>query len=107
MERDGSRNSQAFRWLLETYILWYCQGGPMKRGAILNEVDTWVSLVLNKFDNRSITSEIRTVSHIYTHELLDLCKGTIKEGKISLSRLCFSMFPTTVTDNQSYTESTD
>nr|XP_026695452.1 tetratricopeptide repeat protein 22-like isoform X2 [Ciona intestinalis] len=98
MERDGSRNSQAFR---------YCQGGPMKRGAILNEVDTWVSLVLNKFDNRSITSEIRTVSHIYTHELLDLCKGTIKEGKISLSRLCFSMFPTTVTDNQSYTESTD
>uniref|UniRef100_H2Z4S3 Uncharacterized protein n=1 Tax=Ciona savignyi TaxID=51511 RepID=H2Z4S3_CIOSA len=86
MEREGSKNSQAFRWLLETYILWYCQGGPMKRGVIVNEVDTWVRTALGKFDNRAITSEIRTISHSYTHELLDLCKGTIKDGKAALAR---------------------
>uniref|UniRef100_H2Z4S4 Uncharacterized protein n=1 Tax=Ciona savignyi TaxID=51511 RepID=H2Z4S4_CIOSA len=67
----------------------------------------WVRTALGKFDNRAITSEIRTISHSYTHELLDLCKGTIKDGKAALARLCFSMFPSSLADDQSITESAD
>nr|CAB3267329.1 tetratricopeptide repeat protein 22-like [Phallusia mammillata] len=99
LDREGSKSTQAFRCLMETLVQWYCQGGPSKRDVIIADADQWIQLALNKFDNDVIVSELRSLSHVYTHETLELCKGMIKSGKMALARLCFSMFPApTATD---------
>jgi hypothetical protein len=101
MDRKGSKNVTAFRCLMETLVMWYCHGGGQAtREEIIEYVDYWVNHALNKYDNQVLMSEFRIMSQAFLHELLLLCKGTIKAGKLSLPKLCFSMFPTQPTENE-------
>ena len=83
----------------------YSQGGSAKRNTIINDVDEWIVLALNKYDNDVIIAELRSVSHCYTHELLELCKGTIKAGKMTLAKTYFSVFPSSTPEENTDTES--
>ena len=83
----------------------YWQGGASKRDVIINDVDSWIRLALSKYDNDVIIHELRSLSHNYPNEILELCKGAIKAGKMTLAKTYFSVFPPSVRDENTDTES--
>lgn len=90
LDTSGSVNAQAFRCLMETLLTWFSNGNIEKR-EILSEVDEWIRLAQQKYPYDVMRNELRTLTHTYTHELLDLCKALIRTRKLTLSKLCLSM----------------
>ena len=83
----------------------YCHGGGQSsREEIIDCVDYWVNHALNKYDNQVLMAEFRVMSQTFLHEVLHLCKGAIKAGKLCLPKLCFSMFPSQPTENEGEVE---
>ena len=62
-------------------------------------------MALNKYDNDVIVAELKSLSHSYTNEILELCKGTIRAGKMTLAKIYFSVFPPPIQDENTDTES--
>ncbi|CAK8676229.1 tetratricopeptide repeat protein 22-like isoform X2 [Clavelina lepadiformis] len=90
VERKGSNNTQVFRFLMETLFHWYNQTGTAKQDSIISDVDAWIELALKKFDYDVLVKEFRSLTHSYTHEVLELCKTTVKAGKTTMAKFCFS-----------------
>ncbi|XP_039263561.2 tetratricopeptide repeat protein 22-like [Styela clava] len=91
LDTSGSTNAQAFRCLMETLLTWFSNGNMEKRDVVLSEVDEWIRLAQQKYPYDVMRNELRTLTHTFTHELLDLCKALIRSRKMTLSKLCLSM----------------
>lgn len=73
-------------------VLRFSSAEVERKDALASEIDGWVQLAQEKYTEVAIASEIRTLSQLFTHELLDLCKSMARAKKLNLTRLCLTTF---------------
>lgn len=92
LEKTGCSNAQAFRWLMETLLNWFSTGTIERKDSVAEEIDGWVQIAQGKYAPSALSSVIRTLTQLFTQELLDLAKFLVRAQKLTLTRICLTAF---------------